>query len=184
MWVMLALMACGAQDGEGGKNGEAGAQGPAGPPGPPGPAGAPGGGYRWFDANGDPVTAGSDLVVFDDEGTAWFVTVEGEVAASTLTAMYYATPDCTGDLYVVGTYGARVAATSTDPDILAELPREFVVRGDRAPSIDLCEPSQRSGGGCSSINACVGRGVRVDDLVGVGSPPDDFAGPLHPEPAQ
>jgi len=68
-------------------------------------------GFRWYDANGEQVTVGEDLVIFDDDGFVWGIDEDSTFIADMQFIsgdIYYEQPGCMGDPWV----GAR---TAVDP---------------------------------------------------------------------
>lgn len=188
--LLLALTAACGGSGEGGKAGGGGATGmagPVGPAGPEGPPGAPGapGGFRWVSADGTPATVGAELVVFDDDGLVWSMSLEGEATpAAVVEAVYFDSPDCRGERFVAGWLPPRFTATGATSGVTSDLPGAVVVRDDATPSLEICDPSMLGDGpkgGCSSLVDQCYTVVPLSALDVVKGEPPSVAGPLHPE---
>ena len=185
--ILLAACLSGGDPGEAatgteGPRGEQGVPGPAGPqgdqgePGEPGEAGPPGPApWAWFDRNGQQVTDGPGLEVFDDDGLVWLIDREtGEADVPTLTAYYVSDHYCTGGIYV-------------DAYEVSER-RAFRVHGREGLNLrrdDLslawvCDGHVYDEDGCAPFEGCILGGAARHPTMPVHH--TGISGPLHPRP--
>lgn len=178
-WMMLAVVLVGCSDDSGGK-GKSGADGLTGPAGPTGPAGE-GGGFAWFDANGEQVTAGEALLYWDEAGVAWTVDQwTGELAPPELSAVNES-PTCTGAEFVSQQDFEVVMVPRVGYKLLGR--RVYLTRPDDLQlEPELTWLGEMDSGTCRLLDPYTVPGLYVDDLVEVELPEVAWAPPLHPEP--
>lgn len=191
-WTVLVLVGCsGGEQGPRGADGAPGEQGPqgpqglTGPAGPMGPQGPAGGGYRWHAADGQQVTLGPELVLFDANGHLWPLDVEtGGIDLEEIPSLgryFYATSDCTGTEYALFVSAPRVVMGEE----VFGVPYRFFVRSDTSVLEGLSVQSQGNfDGDCSASGGGLVAAVPMTELVEVTPPEIPWTGPLHPEVIQ
>lgn len=129
--------------------------------------------YRWYDQSGEPVTAGPELVVWDESGSyLWHLDREsGEGYAPPVTP-YYSDADCAGDVWV--------DAMEVIPLVVYEAGRLFARRADQVGE-DVAPASYMPGEECYNGSGGISS-ISVADAIVVIPPAPAFEGPLYPGP--
>lgn len=184
MTMLVVVAACRGTEGDGGgahvgvEDGANGAAGPAGLTGPAGPAGPSGATYAWFDALGEQVTEGSELVYFDAQQNVWSIDADSADLVGDATVRYYEGPDCDGASHLLGAIPRFVISGAAWGEV-----GTFYVRPDDAESVDACVESWSAGGACLQVQPTCDKLTPFADLEQVQVPAAPaWAAPLHPEP--
>lgn len=178
--LTLFAIAC-TTSGPQGPTGPMGATGPAGPMGPAGAAG-PAVAFHWADEEGVSVTAGPELILFNDQGVAFGLdAMTGDLSPHDR-LVYYEQRDCQGAAAVQ--VDEAMQAIWVREEWLVPLPGFSVLERTWGASVWNPDTLSCQNAFLDDTFLGVGPAAQVSDLVSAGLPPTRFwTGGLHRVPA-